>query len=153
MPSTYSSTSTRRRISSLTTSGTTTLGLGREVPPQGRGVAGLLPEVELVRDPLGELAHDRGDRAGVMVGEQQVEQKEDAEGDVQILADHVLHAGPQDLDHDLAALVGGPVHLAQRGRGERLGVEPVEEPADVVAQLRPDHPLGHARRQRRAPGR
>ena len=83
-----------------------------------------------------------------MTGEEQVEQEEDAEGDVEIAPDHVLHAGAQHLDHDLAALVGGAVHLAERGRGERLGVEPVEDGGRLIAQLRPDHPLGHARRQR-----
>ena len=129
------------------------LRLGGEVPLQRRRVAGLLPEVELVGDPLGELAHDRGDRPDLMAGKQQVEEEEDPEGDVEVAAHHLLDAGPQHLDHDLAPAVRRAMHLAQRGRGERLGVEPLEDPAGVLAQLRRGSPAPRRPAAAAAPGR
>ena len=49
-----------------------------------------------------------------MTGKEQVEQEEDAEGDVQIAAHHLLDAGAQHLDHHFPPAVRGAVHLAQR---------------------------------------
>jgi hypothetical protein len=44
--------------------------------------------------------------------------------------------GPLDLDHDLAAArQRGPVHLAERGGGQRLLLELREEVADLAAEL------------------
>ena len=125
------------------------LRLGGEVPLQRGRVAGLLAEVQLVGDPLGELAHDRGDRADLMAGKEQVQEEEDPERDVEVAADHLLDAGPQHLHHDLAPPVRRAMDLAQRRGGERLGIEPVEDAAGLVAQLAADHRLRHARRQRR----
>ena len=49
-----------------------------EVAPQGLRIARLLPEIELTPDALGELAHDRRDRAGMVVGKQEVQNEEAA---------------------------------------------------------------------------
>jgi hypothetical protein len=53
-------------------------GLRREIAPQDFRVAGLFPKVELARDPLRELGDDGCDRAGMVVGEQQIDQKQNA---------------------------------------------------------------------------
>ena len=44
--------------------------------------------------------------------------------DVQVDLDQLVHAGPKDLDRHLLSLrQGGEMDLAQRGRGDRVGVK------------------------------
>ena len=85
----------------------------------------------------------------MVVGKQQVEQEQDAERDDEVLAHDLFHPGPQHLDHHLASAVCGPVHLAERGGGQRTGLEPLEELPHVASELLAHHLLGDAGGQRR----
>ena len=74
-----------------------------------------------------------------MIGEQDVEPEEDAEGDVQIERDQLLHPGAQHLYDHLAAVETRAVHLPQTGGGHRRAVELLERGVHRDAELLLNH--------------
>src|SRR5690606_14830964 len=103
--------------------------------PEDRNVFGLAPEVDLLSDARTELPDHRGERAYMMVREEDVEEEEDPERDVEVDGDERLDAGAQDLDRDVLAGHPRAVHLSEARRGDRLAVERVEDLVDRPAEL------------------
>ena len=103
--------------------------------------------VELIDDALADLARHR---LRVELGRQRAGQTEQHP--------EVLHVGSHGigdprilgLDGDLAAVSkGGPIDLADRCRGNRLGVEVGERRVDGLLQVGLDHPSHRVERERR----
>ncbi len=84
-------------------------------------VLGLDLVVELVADPVAQLA---GERLDVQAGREALDQREQHLHVAQVGLDRLGDARVLDLDRDLAAVLGRrAVDLADRGRRERLGLE------------------------------
>jgi hypothetical protein len=92
-----------------------------EIAPQLRAVGGLAHQVELVVQVLVELGHHFARLQAPAVGPEGFQQ---AGGHLQqgdVVLDHRLDAGAQDLHRDLAAIrQHREMHLGHRGRGHRL---------------------------------
>jgi hypothetical protein len=93
--------------------------------------------VELLTDPFADLL---GDRAGVDPGRDHVQQLQAKAQILHIGMDRLGDAGVLDLDGDRTPIVQhGPVHLADGGGGNRLGVEIGEGVAERTLQVGTQH--------------
>ncbi|CAA9316599.1 MAG: hypothetical protein AVDCRST_MAG11-1804, partial [uncultured Gemmatimonadaceae bacterium] len=107
--------------------------------------------VHLVGDALGELVDHRADAAHVHAerpGDARLHDAEDAARRDEVLPHELLHARAQHLHRDVAPPVARAVHLAQRRRRDRLGVEPLEQRGRGLAVALADHPLHRRQRHR-----
>ncbi len=95
-----------------------------EIAPQLRAVGRLAHQVQFVVQILVELGHHLARLQAPAVGPEGFQQ---AGGDLQqrdVMLDHRLDAGAQDLDRDLASVrQHREMHLGYRGRGHRLALE------------------------------
>ncbi len=113
-------------------------------------VLGLQLVVELLADPLLDL---RRDRAHVELGGHPLEQAHDHVQVLQVRSHRRRDPGVLDLHRDLAAVLAQPraVHLADRGRRDRLLLELLEHRPDALPEVVLDHPPhlleGHRRRR------
>jgi hypothetical protein len=100
-------------------------------------VAGLQPEVELLAEPLGELAGQLGDVVVGAPGGAGLGHLGQLGQHQQAAVDRRGHTGPLHLDdHRLAAAPPAPVRLGDRGGRDRLGVQLGERLGDGPAQPR-----------------
>ena len=91
--------------------------------------------VELLGDPLSQL---REQRLRVHTGRESLEQRQQQRRVAQVGLDRLGDAGVLDLDDHVVAIDGGgPVYLADRGRGEcplvELGEHALERAAELLA--------------------
>jgi hypothetical protein len=104
-----------------------------EIAPQLRTVGGLAHQVQFVVQVLVELRHHFPRLESPAIGPEGFQQ---VGGDLQqrnVMLDHRLDAGAQDLDRDLAAIrQHREMHLRHRRRGNR---RPVEGGEDLVHRL------------------
>jgi len=108
-----------------------------------RGVGGLAQQIQLVENGLLEFLYHFY-RAQLLAGRPVTL---DAAGhgvhQADVAADHRQDAGAQNLDHHLASVLEhGPVYLGDGGRGERRGLETVEQFTDRLAEAGLDDPSG-----------
>ncbi len=135
------------------------LGIVGEELPEAREVRGLVHVVELLPQAILELARDLGrvDLLPHHVAADADERRDQRPDVLQILHHRLFDAGILDLHHDRVA-VGqlGAVHLAERGRRERFGLERREEllrrRTELAGDLRADGGRVH-RGHRRLHGR
>ena len=110
-------------------------------------VLGLDLVVELVADPFAQLLRERLD---VQAGGEPLDQRQQHLQVAQVGLDRLGDARVLDLDRDPLALGGRrAVDLADRGGGERVVLEVVEEVFDRLAQLRLEQLLHALEGQRR----
>jgi hypothetical protein len=98
-------------------------------------VAGLEPEVELLAQPVGELAGQLGHVVVGAPGGARLGHPGQLGQDQQVAVDRLGDTGPLHFDHHrLAPAQPAPVGLGDRGGGERLGVEGGEHLGGRLAQ-------------------
>ena len=115
----------------------------------GDQVLGLAAVVELVHQRPAELLQQVAEAVPAAEVGVRVEQVGDLGEHLHVLEHLVADAGPLDLDHDLAAVAErGPVHLPERGRGERAVVEGREDLGEPDAELGADDLLDLLERER-----
>ncbi len=85
----------------------------------------------------------------MVVREEDVDEEQDPERRIEVHRHELLDAGPEHLDHDFVPVERRPVHLAQRGRAQRLGIEALKERLGARAVLLRDHVADDLHRQRR----
>ena len=115
------------------------------------GVVALALQVQLAAQRAPELAHQAGRLVGAQVGPLVLGQLRQALEQAQIGLDDRADAGPAHLDDDLGAVVQlRAVHLRDRGRRQRLGIEAGEDllgrRAQVLGELGAHHLDRHRRR-------
>ena len=110
--------------------------LGCEVLPELLDVRSFLPEVHLLAHLHAELAHDVGQRAYVMVREQDVQEEQDAERDVEVDCNKLFDVRAQHLHGDDVLAEHRAVHLSEARRGDGLALEFRKQLVDRSAQLR-----------------
>jgi len=118
---------------------------GDQCPEDSCDVACLGPEVEFLGEGVGEAGAELGDMVGAGprdAGFQAAGQPADHR---QVAGDQLVDPGPLHLEDDrVAAAAAGGVRLRERGAGQRLRVDVLEDVADAGAQFL----LGHRLDQR-----
>jgi hypothetical protein len=119
------------------------VGVTGEVVGHAPATAALGGEIQLVAQRLGELAHHLVRAEGAQGGMLGFGRLRQPQHQAQVGLDHRADAGPAHLDDDLVAFVQpGPVHLRQRGGGQRRLVESREHllgwASQVLGQLLAD---------------
>ena len=123
--------------------------VGGEDLAEALGVPRLFPQIRLLADPALELAEDGREGPDVVVREEDVQEEEDAEGDVEVERDEGLDTGAEHLHRYVLAPGDGAVHLPQRRGGDGDAVEALEGLAHRAAELRHQHGLDRLHRHRR----
>ena len=116
-----------------------------EVPREAVGVVGLDDEVELARDRLVELLHERDGRVDAGLRHGALERGREQVQDLEVAGDGIGHPGTLHLDDDVDPPVGGRedglVHLADRRGRERRLVDALVDVRDAGAEARLDDVL------------
>ncbi len=140
-------TSTRRLESPVWTFGTWTYGVVAVGARDRAVVLRLDLVVELLGDPLAQLAVERLD---VEPGREPLDQRQQQREVAEVGLDRLGDAGVLELDRDLVAVERDrAVDLADRGGGERLLLEGLEVVADLAAELLLEQLADLLERQRR----
>ncbi len=122
----------------------------REIPPQLARVRRLAHQVELLGDVAREFRDDLARLQAPPVGREALDQTGRGIEERQVLRDHRLHPGPQDLDRRFPpAGEHGDVDLRHRCARHRLRVELLEYLGDRLAERALDLGDGELSRKRR----
>ena len=125
------------------------VGVRGEVRAEPGVVRGLDPEVGLVVDRVDEVP-GVADRIVAPPQRAQCEDPREPDQDDRVALDLAAHAGAQDLDRDLAAILEArAVDLCDRGRRDRGLVELGEQLADRLAEVGLEDRADLAKRERR----
>ncbi len=113
-----------------------------EVAVEAVGVSGLVPVVQLLADRAGELVDDLARVDEVEHPHALLRKPRSLVHQLEVCVDLARRVRALDLDDDLAPVrQHGAVNLADRRRGERLGLELEEEALDRLPELLADQPL------------